>query len=239
MNALHSFNQWGIVAQFFMFVIIVLFGPFIWIFAAPFLWRNANGHFWWSAVLFATGYGLFVPEFFVQVPSIGMTVFGIIFIVAGAITMFVGIYRSPEMLAKSQPATQALSAPPDENTKTAKQAGIEFEEDVARMFRLYGYNVRMTPESGDHGIDMMISKSPEYAVVQCKFYKERIGEPMIRDFYGAMMADPGHPIGYFITTSGFTDQAYEWAKGKRIILVDGRSFRRMQQESKVVANRII
>lgn len=240
MNGLHTFHKWGFIAQFFMMILILFFGPFMWAFAAPYLRRQSISHFWWSAILFATGYVMFIPACFAHSPSGALIVFGILFIMAGAITLFAGIYRSPPMLAKSETFAMPVpeSKPMDAGRKSVKEVGIEFEEDVARMFRLYGYNVRMTPESGDHGIDMLISKPPEYAVVQCKFYKERIGEPMIRDFYGSMMADPGGPIGYFITTSGFTDQAYEWAKGKNIVLVDGKSFRRMQYESKIVANQI-
>lgn len=110
-----------------------------------------------------------------------------------------------------------------------------FESQIANMFRHYGYKVVQTPYRGDHGIDIKVYKDDEFAVVQCKRYKDRIGEPVLRDFYGAMQhVKADH--GYIITTAGFTDAAYQWSKGKRMVLVDGVALQKMLDESVAVNN---
>ncbi|MCJ7622566.1 MAG: restriction endonuclease [Anaerolineaceae bacterium] len=98
----------------------------------------------------------------------------------------------------------------------------EFEELVADYFKSMGYIVRHTGKSGDHGVDLAIYTPKEGKwLVQCKRYRRKVvGEPALRDLFGAMHhyhAD----WGYLITTGRFSDNALAWAEGKDIQLVDG------------------
>jgi len=98
---------------------------------------------------------------------------------------------------------------------------IDFEKLVGLAFEKSGYIVELTVVTGDHGIDL-ICKHPdrdEKIIVQCKKYKGTVGEPALRDFYGAII-DSGADKGYFITTGKFTEPAKNWAKFKNIILID-------------------
>lgn len=106
----------------------------------------------------------------------------------------------------------------------------EFETQVAEMFRRYGYEVRETPYSGDGGVDLRVFKNGEFGIVQIKRHTHAIGEPVIRDFFGCMQHENAD-IGYFITTSRFTDNVYRWVKGKRILLIDGVSLQKMFDET--------
>jgi restriction system protein len=99
----------------------------------------------------------------------------------------------------------------------------EFEELVADTYRAFGHRADVVGAQGDHGVDVLVhaSNGEEWAV-QCKRWRGDVGEPVVRDFYGAMQ----HlqvARGAIITSSRFTQQAIEWAKGKPIYLYDGEA----------------
>jgi len=98
-----------------------------------------------------------------------------------------------------------------------------FEHWVAARFRDLGYDVRVTGThgtGGDHGIDIVATKPNDTAVVQGKKYITRaVGEPMLRDLYGAMTAASA-TRAYLVTTGHVTQQARDWAAGKPIEIWD-------------------
>jgi len=111
-----------------------------------------------------------------------------------------------------------------------------FEEQMAEMFRRLGYRVTLTPFQGDHGIDLKIINPTEFAIVQCKRYAQhnKVGEEYVREFFGCMQHESAD-IGYMITTSDFTENAYKWAKGKRIVLINEEWLRDMLRETEHLA----
>jgi restriction system protein len=110
-----------------------------------------------------------------------------------------------------------------------------FEEFVADLFRRKGYSVRVVGADGDHGVDLeMTDPNGDRVLVQCKRWDRRwIGEPVVRDFYGALMHDGSAVRGYIVTTSFFSNAARAWAEGKPIRLVDGTALARSAE--KIVA----
>lgn len=107
----------------------------------------------------------------------------------------------------------------DLEVKLQSMTGPDFEEFVATVFRRKGYAVEMTPGSGDHGIDLFLRKGSEFVAVQCKRWEAPVGEPVVRDFFGSMM-NARAPLGFIITTSFFTTQAFDFSQGKPIRLFD-------------------
>lgn len=102
-----------------------------------------------------------------------------------------------------------------------------FEAYVGRVFGRHGYRVRNVPDQGDHGIDLeVVASNRRRGVVQCKRYRGSIGEPQIRDFYGAML-HAGADQGFLVTTSRFSRPARRWAEGKPLELIDGPRLVRM------------
>ncbi len=100
----------------------------------------------------------------------------------------------------------------------------EFEEMTAELFRALGYEAHRTKMIGDHGVDVVVkAKDGRKMVVQCKRWRGPVGEPMVRDFYGAMQHEKAAK-GTIFATNGFTDKAIEWAKGKPLLLYDGKKF---------------
>ncbi len=103
-------------------------------------------------------------------------------------------------------------------------APAEFETLVADTYRAQGHTVEITGGTGDHGIDLVVhSRTNEIWFIQCKRYKGKIGEPVVRDFYGALRS-ANADAGAIITTGSITQQARYWAEGKPIRLYDGAQF---------------
>lgn len=90
--------------------------------------------------------------------------------------------------------------------------------------------------SGDGGIDGVISLDTlglEKVYVQAKRWQHTVGSPELRDFYGAL-AQQKAKRGVFITTSGFTVQAIDFAKSvDGIVLVDGTKLVHLMMDHEV------
>jgi hypothetical protein len=108
----------------------------------------------------------------------------------------------------------------------------DFEEMVAELYRAMGHQARRTGMSGDHGVDVLIkAKNGEKWIVQCKRWRTHTGESIVRDFYGTMQHAKASQ-GAIIATSGFSQAAIEWAKGKPLYLYNGNDFLRLWEKVK-------
>jgi len=96
----------------------------------------------------------------------------------------------------------------------------EFEQFVAKLFERMGYSVAVTQASADEGVDIFLERHGRRAIVQCKKYEGSVGQPTVRDFYGAMIHNRVDQ-GFLVTTGTFSLPAQTWAAGKQIHLVDG------------------
>lgn len=96
--------------------------------------------------------------------------------------------------------------------------GLKFEHWVADLFRRAGFHVEITRASGDHGVDLWASIGHRLVAVQCKRWDGMVGEPVLRDLYGAMTAAKAQS-GCLVTTGTFTAQAHQFSKDKPLSLV--------------------
>ncbi len=108
--------------------------------------------------------------------------------------------------------------------------GIEFEQELGRLYRDRGYDVRMTPTSGDQGIDLILRKNGKTTVVQCKAQKRPASPNVIRDLYGSMLHHKADNA-ILACTGGFSGNVVKFARGKPIRLIDSRDITRMAEES--------
>jgi len=97
---------------------------------------------------------------------------------------------------------------------------VDFERFTANLFTQMGYLVKPTRTTGDEGVDLFLTKGNWTAIVQCKRYKGDVGQPVIRDLYGALLHNRANEA-YLITTGKFSLPAQKWAAGKPIHLIDG------------------
>ena len=115
---------------------------------------------------------------------------------------------------------------------------IDFEHYCAWLYQKEGYTVEETATSGDEGIDLLLSKRGKKVVVQCKRYSGNVGQPVVRDLYGAMF-HVAATEAHLCTTGRISRQAESWAAGKPIELIDGHDmvawaskWRRLESERK-------
>lgn len=115
----------------------------------------------------------------------------------------------------------------------------EFEKIVVSLLQKMGYggeiqnSGEVTQYSNDKGIDGIIKEDVlgfGRIYIQAKRYQRdnKIGEPALRDFYGALGATNSKK-GVFITTSSFQKNAKEYVNrlnGATIILIDGEELAR-------------
>jgi restriction system protein len=97
-----------------------------------------------------------------------------------------------------------------------------FEEYVAqRLFARAGFDVENTRDVKDGGIDVLITdRYNQRGIVQCKRYRDTVGEPTVRDLFGTMLHG-GAVHAYLVTTAPISDAARKWAADKPITLIDG------------------
>ncbi len=97
----------------------------------------------------------------------------------------------------------------------------EFEDVIVGLYGALGHTAKRTGGPGDRPFDIVvIAKTGQHWIVQCKQWRGAVGESVVREFYGAMAREHAAQ-GAIITTARFTPKAIEWARGKSIHLYDG------------------
>lgn len=98
----------------------------------------------------------------------------------------------------------------------------DFELLVGEAYRRKGYSVEVTGQGGaDGGIDLILKWQGGTAIVQCKHWRDQqVGVTLIRELFG-VMTHMGAQRGILVTCGTFTPDAYAFAKGKPIELVNG------------------
>lgn len=103
--------------------------------------------------------------------------------------------------------------------------GKAFEELIAELLKAMGLEIIQYQQSNgaDGGIDIVAVHKTDLAAVtyaiQCKRHNEKIGVKHVRELYG-IVTGQHYDKGIFITSSTFTKEAQEFAKGKQLELID-------------------
>lgn len=66
-------------------------------------------------------------------------------------------------------------------------SGRRFEQELAYLYSQFGYDIALTPASGDQGIDIVLNKDGREYIVQCKAHKKPIGPAVARELYGTLL----------------------------------------------------
>jgi restriction system protein len=97
-----------------------------------------------------------------------------------------------------------------------------FELFVAALFRKRGHRVIVRGGSGDHGVDLeLVNSGGRRAIVQCKRYRDTVGEKTVRDLFGTLLHERASRA-FMVTTADISDAAVRWARGKPITLINGK-----------------
>lgn len=112
-----------------------------------------------------------------------------------------------------------------------KNSPAFFERIVVELLVRMGYGgsyaeaASVVGKSGDGGIDGVIKEDRlglDIVYIQAKRWEGNVGSKELQSFVGAL-ASKKSKKGVFITTSGFTKQAFDYARGidHNIVLIDG------------------
>lgn len=112
-----------------------------------------------------------------------------------------------------------------------KLDGLQFESFVANLLKKLNYNnVKLTPATGDFGIDILCEKDNIKYAIQCKNYNNVLGSKPIQEAFSGKEYYKCH-IGVVITNNYFTNHAQELAKNNGILLWDRAILEKMIRQS--------
>jgi restriction system protein len=100
----------------------------------------------------------------------------------------------------------------------------QFEMFVAHLLKCMGYHTRVTPKSGDGGVDVIAHRDelgfePPIIKVQCKQVTDPIGRPAVTQLLGNIEAGEH---GLFVTLGSYSKDARELDRSKpNLRLIDG------------------
>jgi len=96
--------------------------------------------------------------------------------------------------------------------------GVEFEEYLASLFKKLGYDVELTPVTGDYGADLIILKSGRRIAVQAKCYTGSVGVSSVQEalsgkaYYRCDQA-------WVVTTGNYTANAIHLAEKSDVKMI--------------------
>lgn len=105
--------------------------------------------------------------------------------------------------------------------------GHEFEYFCAELLRKNGFRkVKVTPSSGDQGVDIIAVKGTSRYAIQCKRYASPLGNKPVQEVYtGRTYYNCRY--GAVMTNSTFTPHAKELAKKTGVLLWDRRTLEKL------------
>lgn len=143
------------------------------------------------------------------------TFFGLVLVLA--LLGGVGFYLF--LLRKQRTKQKALRAL--ELSHIDEMSGVAFEKYVAALLRYRGYKTRMTPASGDYGVDIIATKNRVKTAVQVKRYSSKLDQKPVREAIAGMSVKKyGCTQAMVITNSTFTKAARFLASEGGCTLVD-------------------
>lgn len=100
-----------------------------------------------------------------------------------------------------------------------KMDPTDFEHLIAGLFRLRGYQVTVTPRSGDKGADVIVERKGQRTAIQAKRYGNNADHKGVQEVYGSLNYYKCSK-GIVITNRYFTKTAQELARVNHIELWD-------------------
>jgi restriction system protein len=147
-----------------------------------------------------------------------------------------GVSKSPTELLPVRPVLEFSMVDPrfvaetdvlsqlDQRPNLMDLSFLEFEALIQNLFITMGLEARQTRPSRDGGVDCVAwDPRPIFGgkvVIQAKRYKNTVGVSAVRDLFGTLQNE-GASKGILVTTSGYGQASFDFAKNKPIELIDG------------------
>ena len=109
---------------------------------------------------------------------------------------------------------------------------VALEQEIRQMFAdLYGQDFRITPGSGDQGIDLIGADQDGVPIlVQAKGWSQKVGQPAVRDFVGACQVYKDPKWMVFVAPNGLNAGALQFAKTCNVVVVDANELARLSSQ---------
>jgi len=125
---------------------------------------------------------------------------------------------------KSPPQLKPESPPDKWTIELIRELEWKRFEELATAFYIEkGIRAQATSLGADGGIDIKLYQADSdqaTAIVQCKAWNTPVGVKQVREFLGVMVHEK-IAKGFYVTSSGFTDEAKAFSKANQITLVTG------------------
>lgn len=93
--------------------------------------------------------------------------------------------------------------------------GIQFENELAALYRKMGYEARTTRHTADGGVDIIVKEGDETLVVQCKAHQSKVSIRTAREL-AQSMRDFGAARGVIACIAGVTGPTADYIKDKKL-----------------------
>jgi restriction system protein len=147
-----------------------------------------------------------------------------------------GVSKSPAELVPVRPVVEFNMVDPrfvaesdalselDQRPNLMELTPTEFEALIQNLFIKMGLEARQTRASRDGGVDCVAwDPRPIFGgkvVIQAKRYKNTVGVSAVRDLFGTLQNE-GASKGILVTTSGYGQASFDFARNKPIELIGG------------------
>ena len=106
----------------------------------------------------------------------------------------------------------------NEYYNSSSEKGINFEKECSLILERNGWITNFTPKTGDQGADIIANKGKIKLVVQCKFYKNSVGNDAVQQIISAKSFFDA-TIAAVVSKSGFTKSAKILAEKTSVLLL--------------------
>src|SRR5450830_1520592 len=142
------------------------------------------------------------------------------------------IYSAPTDYVIPQKQQNKISKPVTWSVKLIQELEWKkFEELSVAYYLEKGIKAETTPLGADGGIDIKLYQDDTgkaTTIIQCKSWASQVGVKQIREFLGIMTHEK-IAKGFYMTSSGYTNDAIEIAKSNKITLINGEMLLMMIQ----------
>ncbi len=91
-------------------------------------------------------------------------------------------------------------------------SGVDFEKSIANLLKIHGFRgIKLTPYSGDYGVDIIAKYNDVKYAFQCKWYSYDVGIKPVQEIY-AGKAYYGADIAVVVTNVYLSNNAHELAE---------------------------
>tara|TARA_B100000686_G_C16538893_1_gene836351 strand:- start:153 stop:809 length:657 start_codon:yes stop_codon:yes gene_type:complete len=107
---------------------------------------------------------------------------------------------------------------------------MDFRLLIAEALKREGYSVEeRSGFDSDHGIDLTLFRDNYRVAAMCKHWERKeIDSSQVQELYEKMILD-GSDVALFITAGNFTEEARRVARGKPVVLADGKALLELVQ----------